>query len=751
MARLSPASAGTWCSTSPRACAASPARRRCRRCSSLTASPTCSPIRWSGADAAQGRGQARGARRRHADARLPRGGEPTRTRGRLDLPFPLFVKPVAEGTGKGIDGRLAGRDHAGAGRPLPHRCSSATASRCWSSPTCPAASSRSASSAPAPARGCSGPSRSCCAEGAERDVYSLREQGALRGARASTGSPSGPLADEASALALQAWRGARLPRRRPRRLPPRRGRRAAIPRAQPAAGAAPRALRSADPVPRDRPALRRADRRNPRFRGQRRSSGRPRGRDRPRREASGSGLRLVLLHGRSPATPPRRADTLVQPSWSPPRCAARPPTARRCRSTSTWRRPAGACRRSAPTSSSTWSSRSTARAAGHLAPCAAGGAGHSLHAAAPAERRPRDHRQAAGQARLLAGGPSDAGLDRAGREAAMRLARTRTPLHRQAGLGARLARHRRRRGRRGRRGCGRVATRAARCGGHFAERFVDGREFNLALLGSRRPSCCRRPRSCSRTGPTDKPRIVGYAAKWDGRVLRVPPHAAALRLPGRGPAAAGAGSAARPRLLAPVRAARLRAGRLPRRCRRAALDPRGQRQPLPVAGRRLRRRRRAPGSDARACCERIVAARSARCRRRRRAALSHVPHPTHPRRRPARQPAAIEQVQEILREQFPGRARERHREPARAAPRSAQAPLPHAALRRRDCATGCRASPSCSTRRTSASGLPRLHRQRAPKSRPRRRRRALRARARGGARARRRSACSSSACPTIRR
>ena len=41
-----PATAGTWCSTSPRGCTGRPARPRCRRSSTSTRSPTRSPTRW---------------------------------------------------------------------------------------------------------------------------------------------------------------------------------------------------------------------------------------------------------------------------------------------------------------------------------------------------------------------------------------------------------------------------------------------------------------------------------------------------------------------------------------------------------------------------------------------------------------------------------------------------------------------------------------------------------------------------------
>ena len=51
----------------------------------------------------------------------------------------------------------------------------------------------------------------------------------------------------------------------------------------------------------------------------------------------------------------------------------------------------------------------------------------------------------------------------------------------------------------------------------FAERFVEGREFNLSLLdGPDGPDGAAAGRDpLRRTSPTDKPRIVGYAAKWD--------------------------------------------------------------------------------------------------------------------------------------------------------------------------------------------------------------------------------------------
>ena len=52
----------------------------------------------------QGRGQAAGARRGRADGPVRRGRRVAEADA-VDLPFPLFVKPVAEGTGKGVSPR----------------------------------------------------------------------------------------------------------------------------------------------------------------------------------------------------------------------------------------------------------------------------------------------------------------------------------------------------------------------------------------------------------------------------------------------------------------------------------------------------------------------------------------------------------------------------------------------------------------------------------------------------------------------
>jgi D-alanine-D-alanine ligase len=62
-----------------------------------------------------------------------------------------------------------------------------------------------------------------------------------------------------------------------------------------------------------------------------------------------------------------------------------------------------------------------------------------------------------------------------------------------------------------------VAARASRLGGEaFAERYVEGREFNLSLLAKDDGVEVLPPAEIVFQGfPPGKPRIVGYAAKWD--------------------------------------------------------------------------------------------------------------------------------------------------------------------------------------------------------------------------------------------
>ncbi len=60
----------------------------------------------------------------------------------------------------------------------------------------------------------------------------------------------------------------------------------------------------------------------------------------------------------------------------------------------------------------------------------------------------------------------------------------------------------------------------ARANGHgngwFAERYIEGREFNLSLIGIEgEPVILPPAEMCFIDYPHDKPRIVGYSAKWD--------------------------------------------------------------------------------------------------------------------------------------------------------------------------------------------------------------------------------------------
>ena len=54
---------------------------------------------------------------------------------RVDLPLPLFAKPVAEGTGKGITAASKILDRPSLGRSAPS-CWPSIASRCWWRPSC---------------------------------------------------------------------------------------------------------------------------------------------------------------------------------------------------------------------------------------------------------------------------------------------------------------------------------------------------------------------------------------------------------------------------------------------------------------------------------------------------------------------------------------------------------------------------------------------------------------------------------------
>ena len=80
----------------------------------------------------QGDGQAGRARPRLADGAV-RGRRPRRTRlDAVDLTRPLFVKPLAEGSSKGVTGRSLVRSRGELGRACAELIARRSASRCWS-------------------------------------------------------------------------------------------------------------------------------------------------------------------------------------------------------------------------------------------------------------------------------------------------------------------------------------------------------------------------------------------------------------------------------------------------------------------------------------------------------------------------------------------------------------------------------------------------------------------------------------------
>ena len=65
-----------------------------------------------------------------------------------------------------------------------------------------------------------------------------------------------------------------------------------------------------------------------------------------------------------------------------------------------------------------------------------------------------------------------------------------------------------------------IAEREAEFGGEwFAEAYIDGREFNLALLDG--DGACPIAEILFTDHAGDTPRIVGYAEKWDDRQPRL--------------------------------------------------------------------------------------------------------------------------------------------------------------------------------------------------------------------------------------
>ncbi len=136
-----------------------------------------------------------------------------------------------------------------------------------------------------------------------------------------------------------------------------------------------------------------------------------------------------------------------------------------------------------------------------------------------------------------------------------------------------------------------IERRRAELGGDwFAEEFVPGRELNVALLAERAgPRALPVAEIRFDAFPADKPRIVGYAAKWDSDSFeyRNTPRSFAVE-----PELAERAAPARARLLGAVSARRLRARRLSRRRARKPMGARSERESVPVAGCRVRGRAR---------------------------------------------------------------------------------------------------------------------------------------------------------------
>ena len=111
---------------------------------------------------------------------------------------------------------------------------------------------------------------------------------------------------------------------------------------------------------------------------------------------------------------------------------------------------------------------------------------------------------------------------------------------------------------------------------HFAERYIEGREFNLALLEERgRARVLPMAEILFENWDEGAPRIVGYDAKWtsDSEAYIGTPRRFGLET--NEPALAAQLEKLGQVLLGPVQPRRLRPGRLPRRCEGQAVDPRG--------------------------------------------------------------------------------------------------------------------------------------------------------------------------------
>ena len=168
----------------------------------------------------------------------------------VDLPFPLFAKPVAEGTSKGISAASKILDR----RALRQRCESllrrvppAGAGR--DVPLRPGVHRRHHRQRRTTARGPGHDGNPSPARGRGRGLF-LREQGAVRGAGPLPAGPAGgrPAGGPGRGDFAPGVGGDGGPRRRPGGRPLRRPGRAPFPGTEPPAGPAPAALRPADPL-----------------------------------------------------------------------------------------------------------------------------------------------------------------------------------------------------------------------------------------------------------------------------------------------------------------------------------------------------------------------------------------------------------------------------------------------------------------------------------------------------------------------
>ena len=138
-----------------------------------------------------------------------------------------------------------------------------------------------------------------------------------------------------------------------------------------------------------------------------------------------------------------------------------------------------------------------------------------------------------------------------------------------------------------------VKVRAADCclkhgGRWFAEEFIDGREFNIAVLqGPDGPAVLPMAEMVFESWPADRPRIVGYTAKWDDASFEFRANSQALRRRDQRTSARGQAQKCLREMLGDFRSHGLCPRRLPRHEGRRAAGAGDQHQSGHRAGRRL--------------------------------------------------------------------------------------------------------------------------------------------------------------------